>query len=173
MTFADLRAMAPSGYLQHPQRPAFHLLILCRAGTMTHTVDFQRYRLRPGRTVWLRPGQVQRFTDNAGKCAGDLVLFQPDFLLPNTRAARIANDRSQPVLTDPPLLARPGIDRARRELSTEYAVAKALGAAAARETEVLRHLLSVLILRVTCDEADAQLDGQDEQIGRASCRERV
>ena len=70
MTIASLWGMAPPGYLRSPQRPAFHLLIFCSAGTMTHT-------------------------------------FEPDFLLPNTQAAEIANDPFGPVAIEHPAPARP------------------------------------------------------------------
>ena len=162
MTLADLWAMAPTGYLQSPQRTAFHLLIFCSAGAMTHTIDFEQYRLGPDRTVWLRPGQVQRFSSDKGTCRGDLVLFQPDFLLPNTQAAEIANDRFGPVAIEQPSSVRADVDRARRELGVEYAAAKAAGRATAPQAETLRHLLSVLILRLSRNAINAGGHDQDE-----------
>jgi AraC-like DNA-binding protein len=162
MSLARLWAMAPPGYLQSPQRPAFHLLIFCTAGATTHTVDFERYRLAPGRALWVRPGQVQRFSDNGGASAGELVLFQPDFLIPNTQAAVIANDRSGPVALEPPAPALAPLDRARRELRLQYAAARAAEQAAAAQSETLRHLLSVLILRLSLDISDVRRGSRNE-----------
>lgn len=173
MTFAHLRAMAPSGYLALPQRPAFHLLILTTAGEGAHTVDFQRYRLAPGRTAWVRPGQVQRFGDHAtagfgdDATAGDLVLFEPDFLIPGTQAAAIADDRLGPVTLSHPPPARPAIDRARRALRQEYAnTATGRQAITATQAETLRHLLSILVLRLSRDAPDTPRDDRSDLYAR-------
>jgi AraC-like DNA-binding protein len=148
MTLAQLREITPPDYLYAPQRPAFHLLILGSSGQATHTVDFRGYLLGRGSGVWVRPGQVQRFSD-LGRVSGDLVLFQPDFLIPGTQAAAIADDRFGAVEYDFPETARDGVGRARRALSEEYARAlRAAAAGDAVQAETLRHLLSVLILRV-------------------------
>jgi AraC-like DNA-binding protein len=82
------------------------------------------------------------------------VLFQPDFLIPNTQAAAIADDRFGPVAVDPPPAARASIDRARRALRQEYVTAAAARRATATQTETLRHLLSVLILRLSRNAPD-------------------
>lgn len=155
MTLAQLREMAPPGYLQAPQRPAFHVLILGSSGQGTHTVDFHEYPLGRGRGVWVRPGQVQRFSDE-GTASGDLVLFQPDFLIPGTQAAAIADDRFGSVGYDTPTTTRDRLDRAQRALREEYAGAlQATGTGDAAQAETLRHLLSVLILRLAAMAATA------------------
>jgi AraC-like DNA-binding protein len=145
MTLAQLREMAPPGYLRAPQRPAFHVLILGSSGQGTHTVDFREYPRGCGHGVWVRPGQVQRFGEE-GTDSGDLILFQPDFLIPGTRAAAIADDRFGLVGHDF-AAGRDRLDRARRALREEYAeVLQATGAVDTARAETLRHLLSVLIL---------------------------
>lgn len=151
MTLAQLRAMAPPGYLAIPQRPTFHLLILATGGIATHAVDFQPYELAAGRTLWVRPGQVQLFNNGHSKVAGDLVLFQRDFLIPNTQAATIADDRFGPVAHSHSPGVRASVDRARRALRQEYAGAATARQATATQTETLRHLLSILILRLSAD----------------------
>jgi len=150
MTLAQLRAMAAPGYLSTPHRPTFHLLILTTAGAATHTVDFRPYRLTAGQTVWVRPGQVQRFSDT--RPAGDLVLFEPDFLILNTQAAKLADDPFGPVTFAHSPAASAPIDRARRALRQEYAAARQVTAV---QTEKLQHLLSVLILTLSRDAPDA------------------
>lgn len=153
MSIAQLRAMAPPGYLERPQRPAFHLLIFSTAGVTTHTVDFAQYRLGPYRTLWVRPGQVQRFGDLDPPAAGELVLFEPDFLIPHTAAAVIANDRLGPVAIDHDARGLASIGRARRELRAEYVAVRAADRPTAVQTEALRLLLSVLVLRLSPDPA--------------------
>lgn len=148
MTLAQLREMAPPGYLQAPQRPSFHVLVLASSGQAAHTVDFRGYPVGPGHGVWVRPGQVQRFFSDGGTASGDVVLFQPGFLIPGTRAAEIADDSFGPAGYDF-TEARGGPDRARDALREEYADAlQPDGTAPASRAELLRHLLSVLILRL-------------------------
>ncbi|MEM9565308.1 MAG: helix-turn-helix domain-containing protein [Actinomycetota bacterium] len=45
-----------------PERPDFECLLIVRAGTGRHTVDFQRIPLRSGRIVRVRAGQVQQWS---------------------------------------------------------------------------------------------------------------
>jgi len=150
MTLAQLREMAPPGYLTAPQRPAFHLLILGSCGQATHTVDFREYPIGRGCGVWVRPGQVQRFSSDDEKLSADLVLFQPDFLIPGTEAAAIADDRFGPVNYDCSHSTRDHLDQARSTLREGYAEAlQTARPGDAMQTEMLRHLLSVLILRLT------------------------
>jgi AraC-like DNA-binding protein len=134
LTFSQLRSITPRDELTAPHRPAFHLLLLATAGTATHTVDFEEHHLGAGRGLWVRPGQVQRFSDD--EPAGDVVLFQPDFLIPDTRAAALADDRSAPV----GFVHAASLDRTVAALRQEYDDHA--------QTETLRHLLSVLILKL-------------------------
>lgn len=165
MTLAQLREMAPPGYLKTPQRPAFHLLILGTGGRARHIVDFREYAIEPGRAVWVRPGQVQRF-DAQSTAAGDLVLFRPDFLIPGTRAEALAANRFGPVGYGPAGPHAPGLDAARHALSHEHDAA--LGDADAGvvlQTETLRHLLSVLVLRLATVTGDDRDPGAGEMAG--------
>ncbi len=134
LTIAQLWTMAPPGYLASPQRPDFHLLLLVTGGATTHTLDFERHRLERGSALWVRPGQVQVFGERA---TGDLVLFQPDFLIPGTHAATLADDRAGLVA------ATASVEPARRALRREY---DRVRQPTTVQTETLRHLLSVLIL---------------------------
>jgi AraC-like DNA-binding protein len=148
LTLGRLWAIAPPAYLATPQRPAFHILISATASAVTHTVDFRPYQLSLGQSLWVRPGQVQLFGE--ARPAGGLVLFQPDFLIPNTQAAKIADDRFGPMVFN----HAPAVGRARRALRTEYAVAASASQATVVQTETLRHLLSVLILTLSRDVLD-------------------
>ena len=155
MTLARLREMAPPGYLRTPQRPTFHLLIMGTSGTTNHTVDFRDYPISSKRVVWVRPGQVQRFSEQDA-AQGDLILFEADFLLPGTRAAALAADRFGAVTFEPTAATRDLIEASRRDLRNEYARAIThTQCPDAAQLDVFRHLLSVLVLRVsTCGCAD-------------------
>jgi len=144
MTFEQLWATAPPGVMTRPLRPAFHSLLLMTDGDMTHTVDFNEHRLSPGSVLWVRPGQVQEFSDD--RPAGDLVLFQADFLLPGTQAATIADDRFGVISADGFASTRASVDRYRRVLHREYTAIARGHPPTKIQTEMLRHLLSVLIL---------------------------
>ncbi|MFH8985952.1 AraC family transcriptional regulator [Streptomyces varsoviensis] len=159
MTFAELRARAPEGLLRRPQRLDFHQLLIVRSGAATHTVDFTGYALGPGSVLWVRPGQVQSFDaassgDDRGEADaahgdtvnGYVVLAQPGFLPSGTAAAAKAEDPFRPVLWQPvgPDLA--AVDRAVDHLAAEFGCGRGLPAEV--HTEVLRHLFTVLVLRL-------------------------
>jgi AraC-like DNA-binding protein len=146
MTIAQLWAMAPPGYLSSPQRPTFHLLVLVTGGTTTHTVDFAEHHLTAGSVLWVRPGRVQVFGEQA---TGDLVLFQPGFVIPGTHAATLADDHAGPVEASGPF------ESARRALRREYTRAASSGQPTVVQTETLRHLLSLLILELARHAPDA------------------
>ena len=79
LALSDLRRKAPAGYLDRPQRPAFHLLLVPTRGACVHEIDFERVRLSAGSVAWIRPGQVQRF-DPGREVEGWLVLFTDELL---------------------------------------------------------------------------------------------
>jgi AraC-like DNA-binding protein len=145
MTFAHLQAIAPPGYLRRLQRPEFHLLIWIQRGQAAHTVDFERYTLAPDHVLWVKPGQVQTFGEYPLPI-GQLVLFQPDFLFHGTQAATFADQRFGPAHWQ---LRHPAITRvghAFEQLRDAYD-----GAATGPRSlygELLKHLLSVLLLRL-------------------------
>ncbi|NEA98082.1 helix-turn-helix transcriptional regulator [Streptomyces sp. SID13726] len=74
----------------------FHTLTLITAGSGEHTVDFVTYPCRPGTLLWIRPGQVQRFTD-PGTTEGTHLLFRPSFPPRFSGADRLVDERYGPV----------------------------------------------------------------------------
>lgn len=52
-------------FFARPDRPAFDTLMLVHSGSGTHTIDFERVVLVPGRLVRVRAGQVQRWDPHA------------------------------------------------------------------------------------------------------------
>jgi AraC-like DNA-binding protein len=140
---ARLWAEALPKVLSRPLRPAFHSLLLITGGAATPAIDFVEYPLISGSVLWTRPGQVQQFGDD--RPAGDLVIFQPDFLIPGTRAATVADDplHRTSVHSSP---ARSSTDRARQALRRAFTELVRGGEFSGGQTETLQHLLSVLIL---------------------------
>ncbi|WP_232234568.1 AraC family transcriptional regulator [Actinoplanes sp. N902-109] len=144
MTLAQLRARAGRPAPGTPQRPTFHHLLTVTRGTLWHTVDFTGHALTPGRWLWVRPGQVQQWGP-LDDVDGTLVLFQPDFLPPDSGAAR---------LDDPyaPIRYEPTGDAAHRLTDAIEHLARAFTSPGELPLEVhqtvLRHLLAVLVLRL-------------------------
>ncbi len=166
MTFAQLWATAPARIITRPLRPDFHSLLLITSGVMTHTVDFNVHRLGPGGVLWVRPGQVQQFSDD--RPAGDLVLFEADFLLPGTQAAAIADDRFGLISAIGSAVTRGSVDRFRRVLRREYTNIARGHPPTAAQTETLRHLLSALILSLeTPDRKRTDPAGLDRSVSRS------
>jgi AraC-like DNA-binding protein len=154
MTFGRLREKATRAYLTLPSRPGFHLILLGRSGEGVHTVDFRGQPVGAGRSAWVRPGQVQVFAD-LDRVAGDLVLFRPDFLVPGTLAARIADDHLGASGFAHAGAALAELEAARRALRREYAEATGPGYLEGPRPEILRHLLSILVLRLTLAPSDS------------------
>lgn len=146
MSFRQLRAMAEPAWRAAPQRPEFHVLGIVEQGTGHHTADFERYRLQPGSVLWIRPGQVHQL-DGVERVDGTLVLFQPDFLTPGTLAADLAADLFTPAGWDLDLRRDKLAMLALEHLRTEYV--HGAGDPLAERTELLRQLITVLVLRIT------------------------
>ncbi|WHT16757.1 AraC family transcriptional regulator [Crossiella sp. CA-258035] len=145
-TLAELRERAGGqAGLHAPQRIDFHLIALVTAGSGTHTVDFVAHECRPGTLLWVRPGQVQQFTRDA-ELEACLVFFAPAFP-PRLRAADyLLTRRGGPVrwqLAGPDLAA---ITANLELLAADYARTDTGDYTA--WTELLRHLLATLLLRI-------------------------
>jgi AraC-like DNA-binding protein len=145
MTVAELRTRAPKGLLQRPQRLDFHQLLAVRSGSAAHTVDFTGYPLDAGSVLWVRPGQVQSFGDASG-VEGVVILVKPGFLPPDSAAAATADDPFRPVLWQPTGPDRVAIDLAVDHLAASFPCGR--GMPIGVHTEVLRHLFTVLALRL-------------------------
>ena len=126
-----------------PQRPDFHHLIATVSGTLKQEVDFTTYDATPGSWLWVRPGQVHRWGD-LSKVEGHLVLFESDFLDPTTMVAARLETPGGPVLYD--AVDDHAVDLAIEHLCHEYG---AVGTSPLDvHISILRHLLSVLVLRL-------------------------
>ncbi|MEU9413483.1 AraC family transcriptional regulator [Streptomyces sp. NPDC048281] len=150
MSLADLRERSAvrmgKARLQAPQRPTFHHLIVLSSGSLRHTVDFTGYALTPGTWLWCRPGQVQQWGDLHG-AEGTLVLFEDDFLDPGTVSAARVNDPYAPVLQVPDPQDHLALETAVNHLALEFHTLNAMSLES--HVVVLRHLLAVLVLRLS------------------------
>ncbi len=146
LTLAALRDRAPEGLLARPQRLDFHQIITVDSGSAAHTVDFTTHALDAGAVLWVRPGQVQGFGDVAA-LEGTVVLVQPGFLPPGTAVSEAADDPFRPVLWRPVGDDREAVFCAVRHLATDFRTGSRLPPDL--HADVLRHLLSVLVLRLT------------------------
>lgn len=54
----------------------FHVLVVCTRGSGRHMVDFEEYELSPGTAIWIRPGQVQRWSSTHDDFDADVVVFE-------------------------------------------------------------------------------------------------
>ncbi|GAA0657381.1 helix-turn-helix domain-containing protein [Kitasatospora atroaurantiaca] len=150
MSLAELREraavrMARVG-LRTPQRPTFHHLITISSGSLWHMVDFTSYALKPGSWLWVRPGQVQQWGD-LHEAEGTLVLFERDVLDPGTVAAARVDDPHAPVLLVPDPEDGHALEMAVHHLALEFQALR--GIALEAHVAVLRHLLAVLVLRLS------------------------
>ncbi|MEU3620543.1 AraC family transcriptional regulator [Streptomyces sp. NPDC006872] len=150
MSLAELRERAAvhmgRAGLRVPQRPTFHHLITLSSGSLWHTVDFTGYALEPGSWLWIRPGQVQQWGD-LDDAEGTLVLFEDDFLEPATVAAARMDDPYAPALQVPDPEDRHALEMAVNHLSLEFQEWHGISLEA--HVAVLRHLLAVLVLRLS------------------------
>lgn len=54
----------------------FHVFIVCIRGSGRHMVDFDDHAMEPGRAIWVRPDQVQRWDPDHADFDAELVVFQ-------------------------------------------------------------------------------------------------
>lgn len=129
------------------KRPAFHELIAVRRGTLRCSLDFSAHELRAGDWLWVRPGQVHQYDSDLNAAEATVVLFTPGFLTPATaEAARV----DQPVWRAPLTPTGPDAQALRRALDLLEAEYRQLtGLPLTVHIDVVRHLLSVLVLRLT------------------------
>lgn len=73
---ADIVRRLGTTRLQRPERLDFHVLVVMRSSGGVHGVDFDRIAAVPGRLIWVRPGQVQRW-DASASFDATLVLARP------------------------------------------------------------------------------------------------
>ncbi|KUH38809.1 transcriptional regulator [Streptomyces kanasensis] len=145
-SLAALAARLPRRSLETPQRPAFHHLLAPSVGVLRHAVDFVDHAVPPGSWLWVRPGQVQQWHDMTGT-DGAVVFFETDFLDAATAAAAHLDDPYGAAVHTPAPRDAEALRLAAEHLRHEF---DALGRMPLEpHTAALRHLLAVLVLRLS------------------------
>lgn len=79
----------------------FHVFVHCIKGSGQHMVDFEDIEVRPGTAIWIRPGQVQQWSDTGDGFDADVVVFESsvipelplfDHFVGGTNTAQLGSD---------------------------------------------------------------------------------
>ncbi|MFD5945245.1 helix-turn-helix domain-containing protein [Streptomyces collinus] len=135
-------ADAPLGRVH---RIDFHVVMLFGAGPVRHMVDFSEYEATAGDLLWIRPGQVHRFS-RTGEYRGTALTMQPGFLPRSTVEATGLYRYDLPPLLRPDAAQLAGLQAALTQLRREYEDAATLPLSL--HTAVLRHTLTAFLLRL-------------------------
>ncbi|MFG2312621.1 helix-turn-helix domain-containing protein [Streptomyces sp. NPDC048566] len=131
--------------LERVHRIDFHVVMLFTHGPVRHMIDFAEYRAEAGDVLWIRPGQVHRFS-GTDRYRGTVLTMQPGFL------PRATVEATGLYRYDLPPLLRPDADRlsalrhALAQLEREYVDTTTLPLSL--HTAVLRHALTAFLLRL-------------------------
>ncbi|MFJ3800788.1 helix-turn-helix domain-containing protein [Streptomyces sp. NPDC090088] len=131
--------------LERVHRIDFHVVMLFTEGPVRHMVDFAEYEARAGDLLWIRPGQVHRFSRTC-EYRGSVLTMQPGFL-PRAivEATGLYRYDLPPLLRpDPPQLA--ALQASLANLRREYEDTETLPLSL--HTSVLRHSLTAFLLRL-------------------------
>ncbi|MEH0531224.1 AraC family transcriptional regulator [Streptomyces stelliscabiei] len=135
--------------LEGVHRIDFHVVLLFDDGPVRHMVDFTEYEVGAGDLLWIRPGQVHRFS-RVSEYRGRALTMQPGFL------PRATVEATGLYRYDLPPLLRPGesqlaaLRASLAQLEREYADATAPTATLplVLHAAVLRHSLTAFLLRL-------------------------
>ncbi|MEU1338800.1 AraC family transcriptional regulator [Streptomyces sp. NPDC090075] len=131
--------------LERVHRIDFHVVMLFTEGPVRHMIDFAEYEARAGDLLWIRPGQVHRFSRTC-EYRGSVLTMQPGFL-PRAivEATGLYRYDLPPLLRpDPPQLA--ALQASLANLRREYEDTETLPLSL--HTSVLRHSLTAFLLRL-------------------------
>ncbi|MFJ4814754.1 helix-turn-helix domain-containing protein [Streptomyces sp. NPDC088801] len=131
--------------LERVHRIDFHVVMLFGAGPVRHMVDFTEYDAMAGDLLWIRPGQVHRFS-RTGEYRGTALTMQPGFLPRSTVEATGLYRYDMPPLLRPDAPQLAGLQAALAQLRREYQDAATLPLSL--HTAVLRHTLTAFLLRL-------------------------
>lgn len=87
MTLSELRARLSAKLLLETERVEFFMILVATGGRGGHLVDFERFALRTGHVVFVKPGQVQQWQPTNGFEA-DLLLIDPAVVQPAASTSR-------------------------------------------------------------------------------------
>lgn len=131
--------------LERVHRIDFHVVMLFDEGPVHHMIDFAEYEAQAGDLLWIRPGQVHRFS-TAGAYRGTVLTMQPGFLPRATVEATGLYRYDLPPLLHPDEAQLTGLRSALAQLQREYEDTTTLPLSL--HTSVLRHSLTAFLLRL-------------------------
>ncbi|MFE9835922.1 helix-turn-helix domain-containing protein [Streptomyces sp. NPDC005551] len=131
--------------LDRVHRIDFHVVMLFHEGPVRHMIDFAEYEAAAGELLWIRPGQVHRFSRTNGY-RGTVLTMQPGFLPRATVEATGLYRYDQPPLLRPDAARFAALEHSLAQLEREYADTVTLPPGL--RTSVLRHSLTAFLLRL-------------------------
>jgi AraC-like DNA-binding protein len=134
-----------SAPLERVHRIDFHIVMLFDEGPVRHMIDFAEYEAQAGDLLWIRPGQVHRFS-RTSDYRGTLLAMQPGFLPRATVEATGLYRYDLPPLLRPDAPRLAGLRAALAQLRREYEDTATLPLSL--HTAVLRHSLTAFLLRL-------------------------
>ncbi|MFG2269001.1 AraC family transcriptional regulator [Streptomyces sp. WAC 01325] len=131
--------------LERVHRIDFHVVMLFTEGPVRHMIDFAEYEANAGDLLWIRPGQVHRFS-GTDDYRGTVLTMQPGFLPRATVEATGLYRYDLPPLLHPDEAQLPALRSALAQLQREYEDSTTLPLSL--HTAVLRHSLTAFLLRL-------------------------
>ncbi|MFH8655970.1 helix-turn-helix domain-containing protein [Streptomyces afghaniensis] len=131
--------------LERVHRIDFHVVLLFGEGPVRHMVDFTEYEATAGDLLWIRPGQVHRFS-RTSEYRGTVLTMQPGFLPRATVEATGLYRYDLPPLLRPDAAQLAGLRDSLGQLRREYEDTDTLPLSL--HTAVLRHSLTAFLLRL-------------------------
>ncbi|MER6419876.1 AraC family transcriptional regulator [Streptomyces sp. NPDC001137] len=131
--------------LERVHRIDFHVVMLFDGAPVRHMIDFAEYEAAAGELLWIRPGQVHRFSPTSGY-RGTVLTMQPGFLPRATVEATGLYRYDLPPLLHPDEAQLTALRAALAQLQREYEDTTTLPLSL--HTAVLRHSLTAFLLRL-------------------------
>ncbi|MGW0840464.1 helix-turn-helix domain-containing protein [Streptomyces sp. NPDC002787] len=131
--------------LEGVHRIDFHAVMLFDGGPVRHMIDFTEYEVGAGELLWIRPGQVHRFS-RVTEYRGTVLTMQPGFLPRATVEATGLYRYDLPPLLHPDKAQLAGLRASLAQLEREYVDTITLPPSL--HTAVLRHTLTAFLLRL-------------------------
>ncbi|GAA5024574.1 helix-turn-helix domain-containing protein [Streptomyces siamensis] len=131
--------------LERVHRIDFHVVMLFDSGPVRHMVDFAEYEAAAGDVLWIRPGQVHRFS-STDRYRGTVLTMQPGFLPRAIVEATGLYRYDLPPLLHPDAARLAALEHALAQLEREYVDTTTLPLSL--HTSVLRHSLTAFLLRL-------------------------
>ncbi|MEU9366316.1 AraC family transcriptional regulator [Streptomyces avermitilis] len=131
--------------LDRVHRIDFHVVMVFHEGPVRHMIDFAEYKAAAGDVLWIRPGQVHRFS-RTDEYRGTVLTMQPGFLPRATVEATGLYRYDLPPLLHPDPDRLAALEHSLAQLEREYVDTTTLPLSL--HTSVLRHTLTAFLFRL-------------------------